>query len=1504
MTAPGLEKAQQLLDGGFSPTEVADWQANQKKMLLEAGFSQAEADTHFGTPPFTVEPVADMIHKNLQATISAAAEPTAVKSFSDAIEAGLQLSVAGLASRGQGPSKVVAPDTDWMDRTVANVTTLAADLPVMGVGALLAGAGGPATAMAGGVALPEGLRTMLVDKYNKGEVQNFPDFWTRASSVALSTLKGYVTGFATGLVGKYAAAAPIASPTAKSAAVIGSEITTMVTMGKALEGEVPAAQDFVDAALALGFIKAGMHGAKATEAGVARLREIYARTGVRPDHLAQDLTRDVTIQQDLLSANIAVPKAYGPPSAPTPEPSKGVTAYHRTSTPFEGAFVKKTNDLGVSFAGQEGFYFAKTPDDPTTEVFGKHVIEAQVNVQHPAPVEQVAIGARRVPRAIIPLTPEQAGQVDLTRGGLVIADSYADAVAGRVREQPHTMNGAAWEREQTRAASQGKLFKLVNPEQISTQERALLEAHGFDGFNYDRPADAESVMPSQIVALRAEQITRTASPGGPPPPSSGGQPPKTPPPPKPPQAGSLDDAHNLIRSKVSVGATEPTEPLTFQKFYTAVIDDLNPIREAVKQAQKESVAGPNAKPLPTQEDPYQLGRLTRGTYGKADVFLEHQTYDFKTYKATGEALKTILDPVSKDLDHFRNYTVAKRALELAAREIDAGVDLDAAATVVKASDKTYAPIMRKLVDYQNRVSKYLLDAGVVSPETYAKMLEANKDYVPFFRVMDDGAMGGPWLGGGLTTKNPIKAIKGSDRVIVDPLESVIKNTYTYIALAERNAVGQKFVAMANKTKDPSAFITKVKPDLMPVTLTETEIQKMFDEFLTIRKQTTTARTEQTTSTGGAGGPSAAPSKAAVMMEAKLQEALTARGYHKGEADQIIARVVAAKSGQAGATIEKVVKEIETTTYVPELDIRLPNDVATVFRTVKRPLADNEIAVFTNGKRTVYEVDPDVAAAFKSADQESANLLMRILRVPASTLRAGAVLAPEFIARNALRDQLSALVLSRNDYMPVMDFVRGMISLGTKDEHFVNWLKGGGANSTLVSMDRQYLQENLFKLSQDTGLMSRAINVAKSPLEMLRIASELVENATRIGEFRKAVGTSTTKGDIQRAAFESREVTLDFARIGAKARAVNMISAFFNAQIQGVDRIARAFADNPIGTAAKLGGSITLPSVLLWWANRDDPRYAELPQWQKDLFWIVMTKDAIYRIPKPFEAGIIFGSVPERLLDKYVADNPEAMRNLTQTILDAFTPTLVPTFAAPMVEQFSNKSLFTGNPVIPTRMEKLMPEYQYTEYTTETTKALGALIGAFPGMTPLAMDEHNRGTFIGGTARALTTPVLIDNYLRSWTGGLGQHVLNLVDAGLRKAHVVPDPILPAKTLADIPLVKAFIVRYPSASAESIQRFYDDYYTKEKVHNTFMAGAKSGDPAMMDRALAFDQTAIGNRAGAIRDVLTQQGSVIRGIVKNPNIPAEEKRQLIDQTYFTMIQLAREGRIILEAGKDQRP
>jgi hypothetical protein len=52
------------------------------------------------------------------------------------------------------------------------------------------------------------------------------------------------------------------------------------------------------------------------------------------------------------------------------------------------------------------------------------------------------------------------------------------------------------------------------------------------------------------------------------------------------------------------------------------------------------------------------------------------------------------------------------------------------------------------------------------------------------------------------TKNPIKSIKGSERNTIDPIESVIKNTYLYLSLAERNAVGNAFVKMAKDSGNP------------------------------------------------------------------------------------------------------------------------------------------------------------------------------------------------------------------------------------------------------------------------------------------------------------------------------------------------------------------------------------------------------------------------------------------------------------------------------------------------------------------------------------------------------------------------------------------------------------------------------------------------------------------------------------------------------------------------------
>lgn len=895
------------------------------------------------------------------------------------------------------------------------------------------------------------------------------------------------------------------------------------------------------------------------------------------------------------------------------------------------------------------------------------------------------------------------------------------------------------------------------------------------------------------------------------PPEEPPPPPKTPEPPEPPAPGSFEEAQQKVLDKISVGERD-SRPLSWRKLYTEVIDDLHPIKGV-------------------SEDAYQIARLTRGQFGKAEHFLEEGTFDFNTLKTTGKPLSEILAPVRDDLEGLRAYLTAKRSIDLEATERASGIDQAAAKQVVAAGDARFGKVGKEIVDYQNSVLKYLKDSGVLSDKAFDAMVEANKNYVPFYRVFGQEE-GGPSAGRTLGPGNPIKKLTGSERGVVDPLESIIKNTYAYISVAERNAAGLKIVEALQeqglKTKATAAKAT------------------------------------------GA--------------EAELIDYLKQNGVRDPEALMDFVKASAADDGQT-------------------------------------------ISAFKDGKRVSVEVnDPELVQAFRGLDQQSAGLLTKIFAVPARALRAGAVLTPDFMARNVLRDFMTAFVNSKGLFSP-LDTLKGLKSAVARDDVYSNWVKSGGANATMVALDRRYMQESLVKLTNDTGLGSRAWNVVTNPLAALRMTSELMENATRLGEFQKALGPGATKEAMQGAAYASREVTLDFARIGAKMRGYNMVTAFANAQIQGMDRIARAFADRPVNTTLKVAGGITLPSVLLWFANHGDQRYEELPDWQKDLFWIVLTDnwqpisalDAankpahlvrrtgdgwqvnaghIWRIPKPFELGVAFGSGVERALSATIGQDKEAFEGFAKSMAQVLTPNFMPTAVQPVFEQWANRSTFTDRTLIPADVEKQLPEYQYTPYTTELSKALGRLVATFPGLREASVDQGNTA---GPAARALSSPILIENYIRAWSGGLGMYALQGADAALRKGGVLPDPITPTPTLADIPFIKAFAVRYPSASSESIQKFYDDYERNKRYFDTWMAKAKEGDPAALQHIQEAGGPQMFVRLDEIKNVLSQHSKLIRDIYKNPQMPAAEKRQLIDGLYYSMIEIGKAGRGAMSQAKD---
>jgi len=285
-------------------------------------------------------------------------------------------------------------------------------------------------------------------------------------------------------------------------------------------------------------------------------------------------------------------------------------------------------------------------------------------------------------------------------------------------------------------------------------------------------------------------------------------------PPPAPEPGSVEDAQKQILEKISTQGADKSEGLTWGKFYSSVVDRLDPLRRAT-----EDIAG--EKNTPAVENPYKLMRLVAGVQGKAEQFINYGAFDFNTHENIGPSLKEIVSPFKDDLDGFRAYMASRRAVELEGRGIESGMPADAARQVVAAGGAKYEDSFQKLQDYQNATTKYLKDAGVLSDEAYAAMKDANKAYVPFNRVMDDSQ----GFGVGSRVRNPIKAIKGSERDIIDPLETIVRNTYAYMNIAERNNVARTFHDQALKTEDPSQYLEEVPPAIRATTVTDPEMEK-------------------------------------------------------------------------------------------------------------------------------------------------------------------------------------------------------------------------------------------------------------------------------------------------------------------------------------------------------------------------------------------------------------------------------------------------------------------------------------------------------------------------------------------------------------------------------------------------------------------------------------------------------------------------------------------------------
>lgn len=767
--------------------------------------------------------------------------------------------------------------------------------------------------------------------------------------------------------------------------------------------------------------------------------------------------------------------------------------------------------------------------------------------------------------------------------------------------------------------------------------------------------------------------------------------------------------------------------------YTKAVDELNPLKDLVEEVERQT-----GEKISFDDNPYMQAWLARGWVGKAETLIEHGAPEHGI-----KSLKDILKGIGeKEHKEFSAYLVALHDLDLHKNKQKATFDYteDAAVLGKHAGNERFQKAAKEIYKYQDHLLAMLVKEGMLTAKAYHTMRKMYPHYIPFFRDMSDAGMQS-FLSGGkgfIDVSSPVKRFKGSTRDIIDPLESIVKNTFQFYNAVERNHVGRTFAKLADKN--------------------------------------------------GVG--------------------------------QIVERV----NGDKAKT-------------------------------------DNTFNVWENGEKVTYETTPELIQTMRMLDKEQSNMVVKIFSYPANWLRAGATLSPEFILRNPVRDMIGASIYSKHGFIPVVDTFKGLALFLKKGELYWEYMKSGAAHAAMVSLDRDYLSGQLRDIMSRESKVTKLI---KNPIEVLRAMSEATEMATRLAEYDNARKGYTGLGNrlfgkdrkpltAREAALESRDITLDFSRRGSHTKTANRVVAFFNAAIQGTDKMARAFKEDPRGMTVKTMLYITLPSVMLWYMNKDDERYQELPQWEKDTFWIIPGKENMYKIPKPFEAGILFGTAFERMLqymdDKKSGRNGVGFKGFGERVIDSMTPSFMPTAVIPIFEAMTNKSLFRQRNLIPQSQENLPARLQYGANTSEVAKFVG--------------DKIN------------VSPYIVDNTIRGYGGGLAGLGLSGIDAisGAKENNA-------SKKWYEAPGLRGFTAA-PYQSSNSVQRVYDDYKEQEKLHNEFKLTGQ--------RPEGYDAKEFAKLKNA-SDSLKGLNKASKAIINNERMSGEQKREQLDKINMRKANIAR--------------
>jgi hypothetical protein len=538
-----------------------------------------------------------------------------------------------------------------------------------------------------------------------------------------------------------------------------------------------------------------------------------------------------------------------------------------------------------------------------------------------------------------------------------------------------------------------------------------------------------------------------------------------------------------------------------------------------------------------------------------------------------------------------------------------------------------------------------------------------------------------------------------------------------------------------------------------------------------------------------------------------------------------------------------------------------------------PASDSTVRYKVNGKdyfvfidKDMYGIPADLIIKGMEGIKTTMPAAIKMMGIPADILRKFVTRNPAYAVRQTIRDPLNAWLTTGTDATPVLSSFRELASMvAGRSEVESKLMRTGAISSNVFTGDQR-----------DAAKFLKEITSGKSG--WTKLVAKLDAFAMQGDASTRAVvyKDSLAKGMSEQAALLRTLESMNFGRRGLSPsmQALSIVIPFFNAQIQGLDVLYRAYTGQmPFSEQLKIKqkmmarGLMIAAGTLAYAAMMsDDEAYKRAKPEERYGSWFVYLPgfDEPVRVPIPFELGYLFKALPEAVWD--MASNDEKASKAVGgwlKLVAQTNPFALPQAIKPLTEVYLGTSFF-GGAIESQREQKMLAGERARESTTEFAKLLGSITGS--------------ETIKQITGKEGLSPIGIDYLIRGYTGGMGIAAVQLANPLLNTLQTKEDVAKPTLKASKTPIIGGLF--QPVEGRGTLDEAYDMMESIQQTKGTFNRLVEQGKTA---EAKAFaqeyaDKLAAASVSGSVQQKLGDFAKYRRQITASPTLTTEQKDEML--------------------------